>query len=217
MKRFNEFINEELSPYKYKKAANALDKTLHKTRKDSILNYYKEKAMDFAPLDIEMKKNNDYVLYKNCTIVDIDTEFSENDTMDITFKSEKGNLIKWTYMDYTEDDDDVYVTIAYKHNEMGFYLTNRRDAKRFINHIKSIINKDDVVFNDFKKANVNDFFISNTDIEFIDEDDYVEEIDIENNQNDIERYEAEEQPIEEEPKKRSWRPFSKFMTQYKNG
>jgi len=188
MKTFNEFINEELSPYKYKMAASRLDKKLHKKRYDNLIDHYNNEIKKFGPINIIKIIDNEYVLFENCIVQNIDINnvfFNNNDDdyISIIFKSENNNILKWTIVKFDEYEEDgyIYSNIKYYHDE-NLLFTNRHDANKFLKFITSIIENDKIQIR-LIDENVNDYYISDN-IEMISDNDIeLEEIENDNNNN----------------------------------
>ena len=149
-------------------ASTKLDGKIHKNRKNKLMKHYKDSVMNFDPIDIVLKYDDDYVIYKNCVIVDVDVDYNNDKGKSILFKSENNNLIKWDFI--------IHYIKSYtpEYNVNGFYLTSRKDVVRFFKHIKSIYHENDIDEDGLDRVDINDFYISNTDMEFIHEEDYTE-------------------------------------------
>jgi len=159
MKTFKEFVNEELSPYKYRMAADRLNPKLHKNRRKNLIDHYINQVKGFGPVDIVKIVGDQYILYENCKIEDVIDE--NNDQISLVFMSENGKEIIWKIFGFYNEHSLIK---TYVHDK-DLVFTNRGDAVKFLNLVKSILkdkDKDGLIH----QQNIDDYYISDKNIEY---------------------------------------------------
>lgn len=147
IKKFENFVNEELNPDTYKSAAEKLTKKGHKTRAKSLSDFanrqHKKQLSDISYIDIELYGNH-YRLDDDNIIIHNDGK-NGNVELTITFDREMYDLI---------DNDDY---------EQIWNSLNKEEREKFVNNFKGEISID---YNDIMEVSYEDIKDEDTLIEF---------------------------------------------------
>lgn len=148
IKKFEDFLNEELKPDTYKSAAEKLTKKGHKNRAKSLNDFanrqHKKQLSDTGYIDIELYGKH-YRLDDENIIIHNDGKNDGNVELTISFDREMYDLI----------DNDNY--------EQIWNSLNKEEREKFVNNFKGEISID---YNDIMEVSYEDIKDEDTLIEF---------------------------------------------------
>lgn len=192
IKKFNNFIKEELDPFTYIRAADKLHPVYHKDRKEALIKKYKDELNKFPTFNgiilIDKDDEDEHYYFNNCKIYRILGHHYEAGTYEIVyyfiancneddiFNEDCEEFVIRTELGSGTPYLDLYGTTSKKSfrvDDKDVLFDSRKNALKFANFALDIFNKKGVLNNSKLKTikgnlryyfNLNDYYISNKEL-----------------------------------------------------